>query len=214
MKVVCFNGSPKGAASNTEAMLQAFSSGFSAGGAEVSILRLAEKNIAYCAGCYTCWTRTPGRCVKQDDMASLIEAMTGADILIFGTPLYFNNVSGTLKVFFDRLTAAGGDPHKTADGKAASAPKIIMTANCGFPRREQFAVLSLWIKHAAAMMRSELIGEFYTAGGKALTQPTEDQRPARGRYLDYLRDCGRSLAADGRLSAVLAASAMKDLADF
>ena len=214
MRAVLFNGSPKGAASNTEVMLGALAAGLRSGGAETDILRLAEKRIAHCLGCYACWTRTPGRCAQEDDMAGLIETMAGADLLVFGSPLYFNNVSGTLKAFFDRLTAAGGDPHKASSTGGTAAPKLVMVSNSGFPRGDQFAVLSLWIGRVAATLRCALAAELYTGGGRTLTQPAEGQAAARGRYLAYLEACGRSLATEGRLSDVLAADADRDLAEF
>jgi NAD(P)H-dependent FMN reductase len=191
MKVVSLNGSPKGRNSNTHVMIEALLKGFQSPGTEISNVFLSEKKIGYCTGCYSCWSKTPGRCVIDDDMKDVIGLMSGADILIFGSPVFFCNISGTLKVFVDRLTAAAGDPHRTAKGeKPGAGPRIIMMSNCGFPHRPQFEVISLWIRNVAGMMRSELAGEFYTTNGKALTQPSDNQRESRSRYLAFLGDCG------------------------
>ena len=122
MNVVAVNGSPRGYESNTSVMLDSLTSAFSK--EDVTKLILGNMRINYCTGCYSCWTKTPGICVQDDDMKSAIEAVSKANILILGSPLYFNNISGTLKVFIDRLTALGGDPHAERNTKAEKT-KII-----------------------------------------------------------------------------------------
>ena len=192
MKIVSINGSPKGKNSNTNVMIEALLKGFQSSTSEIFNIYLSDNNIKYCDGCYSCWFKTPGKCIIDDDMHGLIERMTGADIIIFGSPLYFNNISGTLKVFFDRLTAAGGDPHKnTNDQNSITTPHFIMVSNCGFPYRTQFDVISLWIRNVATMLQAKLIGEFYTTNGKVLSQPTDEQLAQRRNYLEFLENCGK-----------------------
>ena len=105
-------------------MIEALLQGFQSPVSEIFNIYLSEKTIKYCTGCYTCWFKTPGICVINDDMKELISLIDNSDILIFGTPLYFNNISGTLKVFFDRLTAAGGDPHKKTNKQSPGSNSI------------------------------------------------------------------------------------------
>jgi multimeric flavodoxin WrbA len=204
-------------------MIDALLDGLRSGGSDITRLDLVERDIRQCRGCHRCWAVTPGTCVQDDDMRGVIGAMRGADFFIFGSPVYFSNVSGTLKTFFDRLTAAGGDPHtKPAQGEepagaaavpeAAAAretppppPRYVMMANCGFPDPRQFDVVSLWIHRVAAMSGAELAGEFYLTGGKAVSAPGPGQTPLRARYLDTLRACGACYAAHGKLNADLAA---------
>ena len=33
------------------------------GGADSCLVDLSSRKIAACTGCFSCWTRTPGRCV-------------------------------------------------------------------------------------------------------------------------------------------------------
>jgi FMN-dependent NADH-azoreductase len=215
MKIVSINGSPKGKTGNTNVMIEALLSGFRSSDSEIHEILLSEKDIGYCRGCYSCWTKTPGRCVIDDDMKSIIETMQGTDIYILGTPLYFNNVSGTLKVFVDRLTAAGGNPHESADNPDMSkTPKFILVSNCGFPYRSQFTVVSSWIKTFVSMMRGDLIGEFYTTNGKVLTQATEEQANSRSRYLAYLQDCGRQYLETMELDDEKKGMLLRNILDF
>lgn len=197
MKIVAINGSPRGRASNTGVMVDAFLKGAQEAGAETMNVFLAEKNIKYCRGCYSCWTETPGRCVIQDDMAEVLSRVAGADVIVLASPLYFNNISGTLKVFMDRL-AVTGNPHSPKSRSAA--PKLVMISNCGFPDRSQFQVVSLWIKRVARLMRTEVIGEIYATQGRFLTAPTEEVRPAVASYLRFLEKAGAEIATSMKLS--------------
>ncbi len=200
MNVVCINGSPKGKNSNTAVMLESLTEPFL--GENCITLTLSELKIKNCTGCYSCWTKTPGICVIQDDMKNTLEIVRTADILIFGSPLYFNNISGTLKNFIDRLTALGGNPHQ-AQNENPQKVKIIMMSNCGFPIRKQFDVVSLWIKHFTNMLNGELIGEFYTTNGKILTSDGFDDHAKADKYKNYLRLCGKSIYENGQLTKEL-----------
>ncbi|MFT3669988.1 MAG: NAD(P)H-dependent oxidoreductase [Pseudoxanthomonas sp.] len=44
-----------------------------------------------------------GHCAVKDDLAPLLEKVSQADGLIFGSPIYFGNVTGMLRSFLERL---------------------------------------------------------------------------------------------------------------
>lgn len=182
-------------------MIEALLDGFRESDTRAESIDLSEREIGHCRACHDCWFRTPGRCVMDDDMTQILEKMRGSDILIFGSPVHFCNISSRLKTFFDRMTAAGGDPHKAGEDRAGkTAPGYIMVANSGFPSRDQFDVISLWIQRVARMSKSVLMAEFYAPGGKALVTPSADQIPSRDQYREYLRDCAREIAQRGSLN--------------
>ena len=72
MKVLAINGSPRGQFGNTEVLLKPFLEGCAEAGAEIETIYLKDKEIKHCIGCFTCWTKTPGKCIHKDDMEELL----------------------------------------------------------------------------------------------------------------------------------------------
>lgn len=103
MRILAISGSPRGKNGNTERILRPFLEGARKAGAVTDTVYLKEKNINHCTGCYSCWTKTPGVCIHNDDMPGLLEKVCHADILVFVTPLYVYTVSGLMKDFMDRM---------------------------------------------------------------------------------------------------------------
>lgn len=64
------------------------------------LILLKDKNIKFCKGCLTCYTK-PG-CTIKDDMESILPKILESDVLVLGTPNYYENVSGLMKNFMDR----------------------------------------------------------------------------------------------------------------
>lgn len=213
MKILAINGSPRGKESNTNVMVEAFLKGAQSAGAETANIFLADKNIQFCKGCFSCWTETPGQCVIDDDVKEIINMMDGCDVIIFASPLFFVNISGALKTFIDRLTSAGGDPHKASESNKKS-PKYMMVSNCGFPDRSQFDVVSLWINRVAALLRTEVAAEIYTASGHILTRTAEEQKKSRQAYLNLLEECGKEIAGTMKLKEETKIKLKKDAAAF
>ncbi|MFZ5969872.1 MAG: flavodoxin family protein [Bacillota bacterium] len=208
MKIVAINGSPKGKVSNTNVMVSAFLKGAQEAGAETTNIFLAEKEIQHCRGCHTCWSKGPGQCVIHDDMLKVLSFLGGADIIVFATPVYFENISGMLKVFMDRMTMIGS-PHTQKEAKEKNqdikptetrTPKLMMISNCGLPDRSEFQVPSLWIKRVALKMHTPLIGEIYATQGKLLTMPTEEIQPHVSNYLHLLEKAGKEIVTTMKLS--------------
>ena len=102
-KVVVLNGSPKqnGVVSK---MLGHLVEELSEG-CDVVCFRIYELEVRPCMGCMRC--RTLRHCVlPQDDAHRVADAIRTADVLIIGSPCYWANMNGTLKVLFDRLVYA------------------------------------------------------------------------------------------------------------
>ena len=69
-------------------------------GVETELFLVADKNIAPCDGCGAC--EENNICKIKDDMQELYQKLLEADGIIFGTPVYFSNVSAQAKAIIDR----------------------------------------------------------------------------------------------------------------
>jgi multimeric flavodoxin WrbA len=72
-------------------------------GNEVEVFTLSAMNLKYCIGCWTCWWKTPGRCVHKDDGELIFRSVINADFFIFASPLVAGFTTALLKKITDRL---------------------------------------------------------------------------------------------------------------
>ncbi len=99
MKVLGIVCSPR-KGGNTEIMVEEALAAAREGGAETELVLVADKNIAPCDGCSAC--QETGACKINDDMQPIYQQLEAADAVIFGTPVYFCNVSAQAKAVMDR----------------------------------------------------------------------------------------------------------------
>jgi multimeric flavodoxin WrbA len=68
---------------------------------QVQSVRIQDLNIKPCIGCMKC--RPDKACIlPEDDAHALAEKVIWADFIVIGCPVYWGNMPGTLKLFFDR----------------------------------------------------------------------------------------------------------------
>jgi len=76
-------------------------------GAETELLTIWDKNINPCDGCCSC--QTTGKCRKKDDMQEIYLKLLEADAIIWGTPVYYFDVTAQAKMLIDRSYALRKD---------------------------------------------------------------------------------------------------------
>ncbi len=103
MKITIINGSPR-KNGNTQIMAEEFARGARESGHTVDLINLAEKQIAGCKGCQYCFAHD-GVCSQEDDMADILANLDQADMAVFASPIYCNDVTAQLKAAIDRLYA-------------------------------------------------------------------------------------------------------------
>jgi multimeric flavodoxin WrbA len=102
MKLLGLSFSPR-KQGNTEQLLERVFIGAQQHGAQTELYRIADKDIKPCSGCGACFKT--GVCAIQDDMRELSDRMLEADGIVFGTPVYFYNMTAQGKTFVDRTIA-------------------------------------------------------------------------------------------------------------
>lgn len=100
LNVLNIMGSPR--KKGTSARIAAsFTEAASQQGAEVEHVYLGGLDYKGCQGCEYCHS-TAEHCVLKDELKPVLDAMRTADITVFSSPVYFGDVSGQFKSFFDR----------------------------------------------------------------------------------------------------------------
>ena len=73
--------------SNSHALCQEVAKGVKAAGNKAEVIRLKDRKIGFCTGCYAC--QKFGKCVIEDDANAIVEKICRADAVVFGTPVYY-----------------------------------------------------------------------------------------------------------------------------
>ena len=118
MKALILDGSREGD-SLTPVAVQGMTAALTERVDDVELVKLRELDIAPCAGCFGCWTRTPGECVVRDSAHDVLRSYVGSDIVVYATPVTFGGYSSHLKKMLDRFipvldprfTVVGGEVH-------------------------------------------------------------------------------------------------------
>lgn len=198
MKVLALNSGPRSdKESYTVKMLHPLVEGMREAGADVEIVNLREKKIRYCIGCFTCWTKTPGKCVHKDDMTNeLFPKWLVCDLVIYATPLYFHTINAAMSTFMERtLPAALPFFEQDADGKTFHPrrhripPNVLLTV-CGFPEASEFdAMLEFFSR--TRHKDSNSVAAICRAGASLMSAPLLAGKTRD--VLDATRQAGREL---------------------
>jgi NAD(P)H-dependent FMN reductase len=113
-------GSPR-PSGNSASLAQKFLDEARTLGAETRSFLLNQLDFTGCQGCRACKTKSD-RCVLSDDLAEVLAAVKEADVLLLASPVYFWDLSGQLKCFFDRLFLRNPDFPARLMGKGSYGP--------------------------------------------------------------------------------------------
>ena len=98
-QILGLNGSPR-KRGNTSILVAEVLRGAAEAGATTEAVSLGGLNIRECDGCHVCWS---GReCPKADDMLDLYRRIGAADVIVFGTPVYWYGPTALMKALIDR----------------------------------------------------------------------------------------------------------------
>jgi len=202
MNVLAVNSSPRGEGqSKTELLLKHLVQGMRESGAEVEMVDLRKKTIRYCSGCFTCWTKTPGLCIHQDDMTrELFPKWLASDLVVYASPLYHYTINAAMKAFIERtlpvlqpfLEQHNGTTHHPL---RQTLPKAVFLSVAGFPERGVFDQLSSWVQFIFGR-RGNLVAEIYRPAAESLLYLGEKART----IFEATQQAGREIVRDLRVS--------------
>jgi multimeric flavodoxin WrbA len=139
-KVLCILGSPR-KNGNSAAIAGKFVTTAQEMGAEVTTFVLNDMVYKGCQGCMACKTVSE-TCVVQDDLTQVLTALADADVIVMTSPIYFGEVTGQLKCFFDRLYSLLKPDFYTNPNALRLAPgkKAVLIMTQGDPDESHFDV--------------------------------------------------------------------------
>jgi multimeric flavodoxin WrbA len=157
MKVLFISGS-RNREGQTARAIKAIQKGVKEAKGKTEVIFLTELSLERCRQCDPDgWglCRKEGRCIIEDDLPVLSDKVMAADVLVFANPVYFGDLSESMRCFLDRFRrtlfkpgaaprpgfpAAGGTPaigicYAGGSGNgtvscAASLERVLQT--CGF----------------------------------------------------------------------------------
>ena len=210
MKILALNSSPRGdGESKTELMLNSLVEGMRAAGAEVEVVDLRNKTVKNCAGCFSCWTKTPGTCIHKDDMTQeLFPKWLASDMVVYASPLYHYTVNAEMKAFIERTLPVLEPFFLQHNGRTyhplrEKSPKIVILSVAGFPDDAVFDPLSSWVNFIFGGYHPDehaLVAEIYRPMAEALTTPYFKEKAAD--ILDATQQAGREIITTGRVSKI------------
>jgi len=100
MKVLAISGSPR-PKGNTRLLLHEALKILEQQGIETEYISLHDKEILPCKACLKC-AEDKNRCGQEDDFLPIYRAMTQADGLMVGSPVYFGSATPNLMALLDR----------------------------------------------------------------------------------------------------------------
>jgi len=204
VKVLALNSSARpGGESKTDLMLHHLVKGMREAGAKVETVNLREKNIKNCVGCFTCMTKTPGKCVLKDDMTrDLFPKWLESDLVIYATPLFHHTVNATMKTFIERTWPICEPFLVENEGRwfhplRSKHPGVVVLSVCGFPAMSAFAGLTHYVKFLYdAQEKGMLWAEIYRPGAEFMVYRKEKQKD----ILDATIHAGKELVETKRVS--------------
>lgn len=98
---------------------------------DVKKINLVDYNIQFCRNCMTCRdaeTNEPySKCIIEDDMARIYEALLVSDALILATPVHSGYPTSLMMMFLERITWPFAKPEK----------RYLTISGCPLPRSDK-----------------------------------------------------------------------------
>jgi hypothetical protein len=122
MKATILNGALPGD-TFVDAVGAALQDALLAAGWDATTWILRNEKIAYCLGCFECWTKTPGVCRIEDAGRNVAASLIGGDLTIYLTSITFGGYSSVLKKVVDRSICLVSPFFTRIDGEVHHKPR-------------------------------------------------------------------------------------------
>lgn len=217
MQIYAINGSPRKKWNTAQALESALAGAAeSADNVLTEMINLYDYNYKGCVECFACKRiggPSYGKCAVKDDIHSLLRNVLMADAIIFGSPIYFSEITGMMRCFLERLVFpvmvydknhSSIAPRKVHTGfiYTMNAPANVMDT---YHYRERLGVMENFcgniFQHKPRILYINDTLQFpdYSKYENSLFSPEEKQRHHDLQFpidLKSARELGAALAAD------------------
>lgn len=186
------------------ALVRAALEGAKAAGAQVTVIDLPKKNIGFCEGCLKCLKA--GKCFKSDDFEAVKKQITGADGIIWGSPVYAAAPNAIMKNLIDRF---GMLEVSTSQLGGKYMAGIAAANSAGAARKAAKSLSRFGLSGTfARSFSSGYMGES-TRGGRQADEAVLQKARALGSKLVSDIKTGRRYALQGLLGRMISSVLMK-----
>ncbi|MCK9578866.1 MAG: flavodoxin family protein [Methanoregula sp.] len=128
IKVLAINGSPR-KDGNTAILIRTVLKELENESIVTETIQLGGKKIHGCTACMKCFENRDRKCVIDDDLVNTcIEKMSEADGFLFGSPVYFLDVTSEMKALIDRAGFVSYGNGHIFSGKVGNAAVAVRRA--------------------------------------------------------------------------------------
>lgn len=199
MNVLVINGSPYMENSTTLKITRKFLEGMEE---TAEIVNTAALNVEHCHACYSCWTKTKGKCVINDKVSEVLQKMRKAELIIWSVPLYCYSAPSHCKALMDR-TLCFNSPLMYTDkngishhyGYEEGTKKVVLISSGGLPDvKGNFDGLVFQLKH----MFGENTATVLCAESSLFLYPETEKLTYP--YLETVKKAGAEYKANGKIT--------------
>lgn len=184
MKAICIIGSPRSNGS-TGIIIDKIIEGMKETGIVSIRYCLGNVHINFCLGCKKCY-QDGGLCVQKDDMETIMKDLIEADVVIIASPSYWGDITGQLKVYFDRSTPYC-DTNENRSRIPAGKKGISVAIRAGQTDRENLHIIES-IEHYYGHLGIEPVGRLSIRG-----IDTVDDLYQRKEEIDKAYELGKNI---------------------
>jgi len=190
MKITAMLGSPR-KNGFTSRIANAFLESAGQKGASVRSYVLNDMNFKGCQGCHACKTKQD-HCILEDDLTPALADLQTSDILVLATPIYFWDVTGQFKLFFDRTWSLVKPDYMTNPHPVRMNPgkQAVWISSQGAEEKQHVDVMEKFTKFLTLFgCQINTIRSFGTSGDSPQTRyRTQVQAEAIAPWLKQARD--------------------------
>jgi multimeric flavodoxin WrbA len=177
MKILALIGSPR-KEGNTDIIVDQILRGSKTKGHTSEKLYLCDYTISFCADCHNC-KKGDYICCLKDEMQKIYPKMETADLIVFGTPIYWYGPTAKMKVLMDRMRPFVANKKLKGKKAVVVAPSAEGEIACG-PLVEMFRMS---FEYLGIEFLGKILPEAYKKGEVAANQPELDKAYALGASL-------------------------------